>query len=147
MKLFSKQFITQPFMLIIFAAIGIGIGVATTLVSAEPTTKTTNCPAPCVVLKSDGMYPNELAVKVGETVQFNAADGQKHNIAEGDGQHNHTGHNDPSHHDHVGGFVSGEFQADEAWRVTFKKPGTYKLHDHYNPKQNILVVVYEESKR
>ncbi len=149
MKAINKLFtiIAKPWMFIIFAVIGMSVGVATTFVSATPTQQDSACPNPCVLLKADGMYPNELAVQVGETVQFNAADGQKHNISEGDGASNHSGHSDPEHHDHVGGFVSGEFAADEGWRVTFKKPGTYKLHDHFNPKQNILVVVYEKSTR
>lgn len=145
MQLLNRQLIFKPWLMIALAIAGVGIGVATTLVSASPSTQAAACPEPCVLLKADGMYPNELAVQVGETVQFNAADGRKHNIAEGDGAMTHEGHNAPSHHEHVGGLVSGDFAADEAWRATFKKPGTYKLHDHYNPKQNILIVVYEKS--
>ncbi len=106
--------------------------------------KTTSCPGICVELTPDGMKPDELALKVGEFVQFNSVDGKSHNIAEGDGKDTHAGHGDPEFHDHVGGFVSGEFGADEAWRVQFKKPGTYKLHDHHNPNQKILIVVYED---
>jgi len=99
----------------------------------------TQCQGICVALREDGMYPNELAVKRGELVQFNSADGQSHNISEGDGAHG-----DDHAHEHVGDYLSGEFGPDEAWRVQFNKAGTYKLHDHYNPKQSILVVVYEE---
>jgi plastocyanin len=101
-----------------------------------------DCKGTCVYLQKNGMQPNELAIKVGEYVQFNSADGKKHNLAEGDGAQNHAGNHDTDHHDHVGGLVSGEFGADEAWRVQFKKTGTYRLHDHYNPHQTILIVVY-----
>lgn len=102
------------------------------------------CDVICVALRPEGMDPSELAVEVGQFVQFNSADGQHHNIAEGDGAEAHKGADDPNHHDHVGGFVSGEFGPDEAWRVQFKKPGTYKLHDHHHPDQKILVIVYEK---
>jgi plastocyanin len=101
------------------------------------------CDGVCVALTSTGMNPSELAVKVGEYVQFNSADGQSHNIAEGDGV-DHDDHDGSGHHDHVGGLISGEFGADEAWRVQFKQPGTYKLHDHLHPNQRILIVVYED---
>jgi plastocyanin len=104
-------------------------------------TTTSSCNGICVALKPSGIEPDELAVKVGETVQFNSADGAKHNLVEGSGQENHS----PKHHDNNGGFVSGEFAADEAWRMQFQKAGTYRLHDQYNPSQNILIVVYEES--
>lgn len=105
----------------------------------------TNCNSICVDLMSDGMVPNSLSVKVGETVQFNSKDGKSHNIGLGEGQgvpadeHDNIEHN----HEHLGSYESGDFKSDEAWRVTFKKVGTYKFHDHYNPKLNILVVVYD----
>lgn len=112
------------------------------LVSSDKNLSNTSCQGTCVYLEKDGMKPDELAVKVGEFVQFNSADGERHNLAEGDGAENHEGADKVDHHDHVGGFVSGEFAADEAWRVQFNKAGTYRLHDHYNANQRILVVVY-----
>lgn len=103
-----------------------------------------SCQAICVSLTKDGISPDTLAVKVGEYVQFNSADGQQHNIGlgggEADKQTDATGH---EHHEHVGDYTSGDFVANEAWRVQFKQPGTYKFHDHYNPNLNILIVVYD----
>jgi plastocyanin len=98
-----------------------------------------HCSDICVELRPGGMMPDELAVKAGSFVQFNSADGKKHNLAEGDGSD--SGHH--NNHDHTGRFASGDFAADEAWRVQFKQRGTYKLHDHYNPNLRILIVVYE----
>lgn len=112
---------------------------------ANDKTSVNNCQVICVSLRPDGMYPDELAVKRGQIVQFNSADGQYHNISEGDGAHGSDHAHDSNHpHEHVGDYLSGEFGPDEAWKVQFNKVGTYKLHDHYNPKQSILVVVYDE---
>lgn len=131
--------------LIIFGLMGAGIGyLGITQLTTDKTTASAACQGTCVALQKNGMLPNELAVKVGERVTFYSADGEKHNLAEGVGADDarHAGHDDPGHHEHIGGYTSGDFGADEAWRVQFKKAGTYKIHDHYNPKQNIVVVVY-----
>lgn len=134
--------------LISLAIVGIVAGVASFSVIrglGNDKIAATNCESICVSLKSDGMFPNELAVKTGQIVQFNSADGEHHNISEGDGAHGSGhGHGEDKTHEHVGDYLSGEFGPDEAWRVQFNKAGTYKLHDHYNPKQSILVVVYDE---
>jgi plastocyanin len=138
-----KAFFNKHSLIVIvaLALIGAYIGFTATKAIANKNhgTKISNCQDICVALTPQGMVPNELAVKVGEYVQFNAADGERHNIAEGDGLGTHDGHVE---HKHVGEFYSGEFGADEAWRVQFKKPGTYLLHDHYHPYQKILIVVY-----
>ncbi len=103
----------------------------------------------CVEITKDGIVPDVISVKVGEYVQFNSADGQKHNISNGKGADvsaegiGRDEHEVP--HEHVGAYASGEFQADEAWRVQFKEKGTIKLHDHFNPKQYIAVIVYQPS--
>lgn len=89
-----------------------------------------------VKLGPNKAMPDTITVKVGETVQFNSADGKKHDISIGQGGHEH---------EHTSAYQSGEFGADEAWRVQFKEPGTYSFHDHYNPEINILVVAYEPS--
>ena len=86
-----------------------------------------------VNLKSDRAVPDTLTVPVGKTVQFNSKDGKKHNLSLGLGG---------EEHEHAGPFHSGEFGADEAWRATFTKAGTYSFHDHNNPKINILIVAY-----
>lgn len=104
------------------------------------------CTGICVALTADGMKPDSIAVKVGEFVQFNTKDGKTHNISLGAGEYgsetqDHGAHSTP--HEHIGDYSSGDFKAGEAWRVQFKKPGTYRLHDHHNPKLEILIVVYE----
>jgi plastocyanin len=94
-----------------------------------------DCPvAHCVALKPGNAEPDTLTVIVGESVQFNSADGNKHNLSQGLGGEEHS---------HTGPYSSGDFAADEAWRVQFKQPGTFKFHDHYDPAINILIVAYE----
>mgnify|MGYP003385414369 CR=1 FL=1 len=104
-------------------------------------------PKPVVVheikLLASGASPGELAIKVGETVQFNSKDGAKHLLTQGeapaaDGSVAHTAHGG-------GGLTSGVFKADEGYRVTFTKNGTYTFYDEFNPKTNILIVVYQPS--
>jgi len=90
-----------------------------------------------VSLSGDKATPDTVTILAGRSVQFNSADGKTHELAQGEGTAN--GHT----HDHEGEFSSGEFKAGEAWRVQFKKPGTYFFHDHDNPNINILVIVYE----
>lgn len=89
-----------------------------------------------VDLKDDHANPDTLTVPVGKTVQFNTKDGRKHNISVGEGG---------EEHEHTGSFHSGDFGKDEAWRATFKEPGTYSFHDHYNPNINVLIVAYRPS--
>lgn len=98
-------------------------------VSAEPCKQMV-----CVELTADGASPDTLAVLAGGYVQFNSADGKKHSLSLGKGGDEHS---------HSGPFSSGDFSADEAWKVQFKEPGTYHFHDHYNPELNVLIVVYE----
>lgn len=96
------------------------------------------CPASvCVNLNAEGATPSTITVKVGESVQFNSADGKKHSLSLGLGG---------EEHEHTGQYSSGDFKADEGWKVEFKQSGTFKFHDHYNPKINILVVAYEPDK-
>lgn len=96
-----------------------------------------NCEGTCVALTKDGASPNALAVPVGSYVQFNSADGKAHNLSVGKGGHDH---------DHTGKFYSGEFQADEGWRVQFTDEGSFAFHDHLNPQINVVVVVYAPGK-
>lgn len=100
-------------------------------------TSGTDCQGTCVALTSSGAKPNTIAVPVGTYVQFNSADGRSHNLSNGKGGEEHV---------HSGKFRSGEFKADEGWRVQFSKEGSYFLHDHLNPKINVLVVVYTPGK-
>lgn len=83
--------------------------------------------------------PDELAVKVGESIQFNSKDGRSHTITQGQGNdydkdHEHTTHNFTD---------SGIFGPDEAFLVRFDKSGIFFFHDHLNPEIYVTVVVYE----
>lgn len=91
----------------------------------------------CISLTESGAVPSEITIPAGSYVQFNSSDGKTHNMSLGKGG---------EEHDHKGPFHSGEFKGDEAWKVQFKEDGTYYFHDHYNPKINVLVVVYTEGK-
>ena len=97
-----------------------------------------NCADICVALYEDKALPSTIAVTVGSYVQFNSADGKSHNLSIGQGG---------LEHEHTGKFYSGEFKADEAWRVQFKEEGSFYFHDHFNPKISILVVVYTQNKQ
>jgi plastocyanin len=147
MKTFVRRIIrSKPALLVLVAIIGISAGLTGTRLAYamgnDRPQEADSCQGVCVELRNGGMVPNELAIEAGQSVQFNSADGKKHNIAEGQGAGNH-GH-ETSGHEHDGASLSGDFGTDEAWRVKFDKPGTYRFHDHYSPEQNILIVVYEK---
>lgn len=125
-----------------FFAIGIGYSVTTLTSSSRTHVSSKTCSSICVDIGPKGMIPTELAIKTGQYVQFNTADNQKHNLALGDGQDPASGNHDPLTHDHIAGIESGEFGPGEAWKVQFKKAGTYLMHDHDHPTNRILVVVY-----
>jgi plastocyanin len=99
----------------------------------------------CIDITSSGLRPDSVAVRKGDTVQFNTKDGQLHNFGIGGGSDHSSQGKDASGghgHEHFGEYASGDFGADQAWRVQFKQTGTYMFHDHYNPNLNVLVVVY-----
>lgn len=128
-------------------AITAGFGLAVLFSQSRASVNAENCQGICVNIEHDQINPNELAVKVGEFVQFNSKDGRVHNLAlgNGTGHHGDSGHEDDpvnNSHEHLGSLQSGEFGADEAWRVQFTDPGTFIIHDHNNPELSILVVVY-----
>lgn len=141
---------------VVFAAM---IGFAGVRIMQPGNANAASCTGTCVEITAEGMNPDTLAVKVGDFVQFNTADGQMHNISLGAGAGAHVeedqekGHHEGKEtkgyvahgapHEHVGDYSSGDFGSGEAWKVQFKKAGTFRLHDHYNPNLEILVVVYE----
>ncbi len=91
-----------------------------------------------VSLTEQGADPANLLIQVGEYVQFDSKDGKTHDIASG------AGDGDGEHHDHTAtGLESGDFKADEGYRVQFKKIGSYYFHDHLKPSSTISVGVYE----
>ncbi len=91
-----------------------------------------------VALKNDKAVPDAVAIKVGEYVQFNSKDGKSHEIASGTGD----GYGNAHGHDQSG-VDSGVFGADEAYKLQFKKTGTYEFHDNKNPKIFVTVIVYK----
>ncbi|HUP26270.1 MAG TPA: hypothetical protein VM124_01325 [Candidatus Limnocylindrales bacterium] len=92
----------------------------------------------CIALEKDQAQPNAVTVPVGGYVQFNSADGRQHNIGLGGGDEHHDGK-----HVHLGAYASGDFKADEGWKVQFNEMGTYDFHDHYHPDIHVTVVVYQ----
>lgn len=144
---FRRVAANRTVLLIVLALIAGVVGFTTVakLTSKKTIVTAKNCQGICVKVSKEGMNPDTLTVKVGEYVQFNSADGQQHNLGLGEGEASkstdHQAH--AAQHEHIGDFSSGDFNADEAWRVQFKEAGTYKFHDHYNPKLYILIVAYE----
>ena len=139
-KKLSKLSRTQ-LLLVAFAVAGlVSFGVVSAISSMDKDSQIisqANCSGICVSLKKDVASPDTLAITVGSFVQFNSADGKPHSLSLGEGGEEHS---------HTGKFTSGKFEADEAWRVQFNKEGTFTFHDHYNPKLNVIVVVYTEGK-
>ena len=84
-------------------------------------------------LQADKAVPDQAIVKVGQTVQFNSKDGKSHSLTLGEA-HDHEGT--------AGTYNSGEFKADEAWKVTFKEAGTFRFYDEKNPNITIIIVAY-----
>ena len=154
MKNAAKQL--QRLTIPLIGVIALVIGFAVTLYVARPdTARLSPCEAPCIAIRDDGFSQSELAVEVNTEVEFRTMDGKNHNLALGNGSehkadntHESTDsstNGDHRDHDHINGTESGVFGADESWKVRFKKPGTFIVHDHNNPGFSILVVAYEKT--
>lgn len=135
---------------ILISALIIGY-MATSTFSDKKKVSNISCDDTCVLITDRGFSKDELAIKVGTFVEFKTADSKMHNLALGNGaDHSDTESLDTEHsdetsdheHDHIDGTESGEFGEGEAWRVEFKKAGTFVIHDHFNPDRSILVVAY-----
>lgn len=131
----SKNQITLAVMFAITAAIGLLIGYF--IIDGGGSKATSGCAGTCVELRKEGAHPDVIAIEKGSYVQFNSADGKSHSLSLGGGG---------EAHDHYGRFNSGTFGADEAWKVQFNDDGTFRFHDHDNPRINIVVVVYTPGK-
>lgn len=88
-----------------------------------------------IALLPDRAEPNILIVTVGEFVDFASRDNRSHNLiieknAHEDGNHDHRQQE------------SGAFGADEAYRVEFNQPGTWKFSDKSNPNVAATVIAY-----
>lgn len=89
-----------------------------------------------VSLLKNKAEPDIVAIKTGDYVQFNSSDSNNHELEQGEGNANGNKHD---HKDR--GLGSGNFKADEGYKLQFKKEGIFFFHDHYNPDINITVVV------
>lgn len=120
-----------------------GIGFAgTQALSQSSSSVRTECEAEvtCVDLYDTGAIPYSVTVEAGKAVQFNAKGNATYHLATAEDEHG-------SLHDHHGDepkahVSSGDFSGTEAWRVTFKEPGTYQFVDENNPEITVLVVAY-----
>lgn len=138
-KFFNNLATWQLIALTVIAAgiVGFSVSFATAYNKSDQNSNA-SCAGTCVSLLKDKALPNTIAITKGSFVQFNSADGNSHSLSLGGGGEEHA---------HTGKFSSGEFKKDEAWRVQFTEDGTYTFHDHYNPKTNIVVVVYTAGKQ
>lgn len=96
------------------------------------------CPVEaCISLTGSANDSTAMTVETGSYVQFNSADGGNHNISLA---HSAAQHDDPQRYE------SGDFTADEAWRVQFKEDGAYTFTDTYNSDISITIVAYTPGK-
>ncbi len=122
--------------------IGLGsFGIAYALGQHNGNSNAATCQGSCIYLRSEGATPDTMTVTAGSSVEFTAADGKKHNLSLV--EHGHGG--DSAAHEDAA-YQSGDFAADEAWRVQFKQDGTFTFVDKYNPKTKISVLVYTPGK-
>ncbi len=131
-----------PFAILLLSLV-LGFALSTRLVAMQNNRNVGNCEGLRVCITDSGINPNEISLKVGETVQFINADGRTHNMGIGGGSGDEHSHDHNQSHEHEGAYASGDFKKGEDWHVTFNETGTYRLHDHYKPENNILVVVYD----
>lgn len=145
MKTISKSLVILVICLL-FGALGFAYyhnKSGSSIPSSENTTPATSTEASGAVihhvaLTANGASPIDLLIRVGEYVQFDSKDGKVHDIASG------AGDGDGEHHDHTAaGLESGDFKADEGYRVQFIKIGSYYFHDHLNPMTTISIAVYQ----
>ena len=131
-----------PLIIVVTVALLCGFGAAFVLTSRPNSNKAvaSNSTPVQVDLKDDMATPSQVTIPVGQTVQFNTKDDLAHEMSLGEGN------GDSHHHEHEGDYSSGEFGKGEAWKVNFKKAGTFTFHDHKHPNINVLVVAYQPNK-
>ncbi|GAC1387530.1 MAG: hypothetical protein NVS1B7_0690 [Candidatus Saccharimonadales bacterium] len=93
--------------------------------------------AACINLLRNNKDPLTYTITSGSYVQFNSADGMQHSM---ELVHSGVQHDDPSRYE------SGTFSANEAWKVQFKKDGTFVFADKTNPDVEITIIVYTPGK-
>ena len=142
-KLARNQWVVMAAILILASGVGFTASFLASRSNAKNQSQAVpTCKETCVNLLKDRASPDTLAVTVGSYVTFNSADGNSHQLYLGEEKAGsaHTAHPD------AGSYDSGEFKSDESWRVQFKQEGTYIFSDKFNPKTNIIVVVYTPGK-
>lgn len=139
-KMPSNMHIKTAMVAVILSLIAFGAAFTLSHASKNGLTKATNCEqnVTCVALKADHAEPDAITVPVGGYAQFNSADNQIHSLASGTGDEHHDGS-----HVHTGGHLSGDFKADEGWKVQFNDTGVFEFHDHYHPEIHFTVIVYK----
>jgi plastocyanin len=86
-----------------------------------------------VMVRSTGFAPQEVVVRVGETVRWHNADGAKHQIMTD---------NHPTH-ETCFGLMSPVLEEGDSFGYTFTKPGTWRFHDEFNLQSAGQVTVTE----
>ncbi len=137
-----KKYIQKPSSLIVAVIVVMGLvgfGIAFGLSLKNHKAAGSACPRgeTCIRLLGKTASPDVITIQPGTFVRFNSADGGKHSIAL---EHAAVQHFDNSE------FHSGEFAKDEAWRIQFKRTGTYTFRDELNPDVEINVIVYTKGK-
>lgn len=121
---------------VVTVLVGFAVGFA---MNQKDHVKQSNCPQgeTCVRLLGKTADPDVITITPRTIVRFNSADGGRHSIAL---EHAAVQHFDDEE------YHSGVFQKDEAWRVQFKKDGTYTFRDELNPDVKINVIVHTAGK-
>lgn len=138
MKRFKHLLNKRTLLLMVLPATVAMTSFATVLAMSSHSVQTAaECKEACVALGPYGANPETVVLTRGSFLQFNSADGKSHNLSLGQGG---------EHHQQSSSLNSGEFKANEGWRVQFNEDGSYTFHDHLNPKVSVVVVVYTPGK-
>ena len=86
-----------------------------------------------VVMMTHQFSPAQVTIRIGQTVQWLNNDSDRHKIASDP---------HPLHSDCIG-LESGELENGKGYSFTFTQPGTWRYHDHLNPRSSGSVVVTE----
>lgn len=106
--------------------------------ASQATAAQSRCPVDaCISLDSTSAEPQTITVKTGSYVQFNTADGKKHNLF--------LAHSGVQHHDHSR-YESGDFGSGEAWKVQIREDGSYSFADKYHQSVKVSIVAYTPGK-
>lgn len=126
--------IRYALLLVIAVSVAIGFLLGRSGNSETPQSKR---PDYYVKLEAGGAKPDRLSIETGQMIEFDARDGNYHNIVQ-------VTDPDPHAYEHVSsGYESGVFAPDEGYQATFLKAGSYIFHDHLHKNIVIYVDVHE----